>query len=73
MMWGGGWGRCHNIAQESPLRKYECSVTSAVLGSDVRFSREARTQPSDDTVWLGRVERQGQDANLLKGGGSEWE
>src|SRR5438445_13543173 len=42
MMRGGGWGRCHNIAQESPLRKYECSLTSAVLARAAETARGAR-------------------------------
>ena len=36
------------------------------------LAKLGRSRPYDK-VWLGRVERQGQDANLLKGGGSEWE
>src|SRR5438132_6067167 len=38
MMRGGGWGRYH-IAQESPLRKYECSLTSAVLARAAETAR----------------------------------
>src|SRR6266478_6170281 len=39
MMRGGGWERYHNIAQESPLRKYECSLTSAVLARAAETAR----------------------------------
>jgi len=52
MMRGGGWGRCHNIAQESPLRKYECSLTSAVLA---RAAETARGHANLLENWRKRV------------------